>query len=52
MGDDFSEAVKRILAARASYICSNPECRAIKGSCSRLEKQVAQANVLLLLVER
>lgn len=26
---DFGESVKRVLAARAGYICSNPECRAL-----------------------
>jgi hypothetical protein len=28
MSDDFSDAVKRILAARAGHLCSNSECRA------------------------
>ena len=28
MRDDFTEEVKRTLAARVSYICSNPDCRA------------------------
>lgn len=28
MRDDFTEEVKRILAARVSYLCSNPNCRA------------------------
>ena len=27
--DDFSEAVKNTLGKRASYVCSNPECRAL-----------------------
>ena len=27
MSDDFPEPVKRILAARAGHLCSNPECR-------------------------
>jgi len=26
---DFGESVKRVPAARAGYICSNPECRAL-----------------------
>src|SRR5207253_5049213 len=26
---DFGESVKRVLAARAGYICSNPECGAL-----------------------
>jgi hypothetical protein len=29
MGDDFSEAVKRALAARVGHLCSNLECRAL-----------------------
>jgi hypothetical protein len=29
MSDDFSEQVKRALAARAGNLCSNPECRAL-----------------------
>src|SRR6266481_10006399 len=29
MGDDFSEAVKRVLASRVGNLCSNPECRAL-----------------------
>lgn len=29
MGDDFSELVKRALAARVGNRCSNPECRAL-----------------------
>jgi hypothetical protein len=28
MSDDFSDSVKRILAARVGYLCSGPECRA------------------------
>jgi hypothetical protein len=28
MRDDFTEEVKRTLAARVSYLCSNPDCRA------------------------
>jgi len=28
MSDDFSEQVKRAVAARAGNLCSNPECRA------------------------
>src|ERR1044072_3086597 len=28
MRDDFSEEVKRVIAARVSYLCSNPACRA------------------------
>lgn len=28
MRDDFTEEVKRTLAARVGYLCSNPECRA------------------------
>jgi len=28
MRDDFTEEVKRILAARVAYVCSNPDCRA------------------------
>lgn len=28
MRDDFTEEVKRTLAARVAYLCSNPECRA------------------------
>src|SRR5579871_1727431 len=28
MRDDFSEEVKRTLAARVNYFCSNPDCRA------------------------
>src|SRR5690348_16032721 len=28
MSDDFSEAMKRILASRAGHVCSRPECRA------------------------
>lgn len=28
MRDDFTEEVKRSLAARVNYLCSNPECRA------------------------
>jgi hypothetical protein len=27
MSDDFSNAVKKVLAARVGYLCSNPECR-------------------------
>ncbi len=27
--DDFSEAVKTTLGKRASYVCSNPDCRAL-----------------------
>ena len=27
--DDFSEAVKTALGKRASYVCSNPDCRAL-----------------------
>jgi hypothetical protein len=27
MSDDFSDAVKRVLAGRVGYLCSNPECR-------------------------
>ena len=26
--DEFSEAVKRAVAARVAYVCSNPDCRA------------------------
>jgi hypothetical protein len=29
MRDDFSEEVKRVLAARAGNVCSNPDCRAL-----------------------
>src|SRR6266567_5611553 len=29
MGDDFSEAVKRLLASRVGNLCSNPGCRAL-----------------------
>ena len=29
MSDDFSEAVKRVLASRVGNQCSNPECRAL-----------------------
>ena len=29
MRDDFTEDVKRNLAARAGHVCSNPECRAL-----------------------
>ena len=29
MADDFSDAVKRALAARVGHLCSNPECRAL-----------------------
>jgi hypothetical protein len=29
MGDDFSEPVKRVLAARVGNLCSNPGCRAL-----------------------
>jgi hypothetical protein len=28
MRDDFTDEVKRILAARVNYVCSNPDCRA------------------------
>jgi len=28
MRDDFTEEVKRTLAARVGYFCSNPDCRA------------------------
>jgi len=28
MRDDFSEEVKRIVASRVGYRCSNPDCRA------------------------
>src|SRR5579862_1474112 len=28
MRDDFTEEVKRTLATRVNYLCSNPECRA------------------------
>src|ERR1700678_1859052 len=26
MSDDFSDSTKRTIAARAAYLCSNPEC--------------------------
>jgi hypothetical protein len=29
MADDFSEAIKRILASRVGNLCSNPKCRAL-----------------------
>lgn len=29
MRDDFNEGVKRIVAARVSYLCSNPECETV-----------------------
>ncbi len=29
MADDFSEAVKRVLATRVGNLCSNPQCRAL-----------------------
>jgi hypothetical protein len=29
MSDDFSDVVKRALAGRVGYLCSNPECRAL-----------------------
>lgn len=28
-GDDFTDAVKKALAARVGYLCSNPDCRAL-----------------------
>ena len=33
--DDFSEAIKRLLAERAAYRCSNPDCRRITIGASR-----------------
>src|SRR5260370_14563223 len=29
MSDDFSDTVKKALAARVGHLCSNPECRAL-----------------------
>lgn len=29
MGDDFSDAVKRVLASRVGHLCSKPDCRAL-----------------------
>ena len=29
MGDDFSDATKRVLASRVGTLCSNPFCRAL-----------------------
>ena len=45
MRDDFSQAIKQKLAARAGHLCSNPDCRAPTSGPQLLEERAVNVGV-------